>query len=127
MIEPLSALPRSVLVVEDDPLFGELVRDVLGAAGATVSLAATSAAGLAAVARERPDVLCVDIDLPDGTGWEFLDELKRRSLEPETVIIITGGIEAAQSRRRPGTFVLVKPFPIDSLLRLVRGEALPEI
>jgi DNA-binding NtrC family response regulator len=118
---------RSVLVVEDDPSFGSLLRDVLEAAGHTVRLVPTSAEGLAAIEASLPDVLCVDIDLPDGTGWGLLDELERRGLEPVTVIVATAGIAATKSRHRPGTFLLPKPFPVDSLLRLVSGTELPEI
>jgi two-component system LytT family response regulator len=118
---------RTVVVVEDDARFGDLLREVLASTGADVELAATSAAGLESIETKRPDVLCIDIDLPDGTGWELLDELDRRSIEPETVIITTAGIGATRSRHRPGCHVLLKPFPIESLLRLVRGDELPEI
>lgn len=118
---------RRVLVVEDDLRFGSLLRDVLEAAGHQVDLTTTSAAALAAAEASVPDVLCVDIDLPDGTGWALLDELEHRGIEPGRVIVATAGIEASKSRHRPGTFLLPKPFPVDSLLRLVSGEALPEI
>lgn len=121
------ASSRSVLVVEDDPSFGSLLRDVLAAAGHTVRLTPTSAGAIAAVEASLPDVLCVDIDLPDGTGWGLLDELESRGLEPATVIVATAGIAASKSRHRPGTFLLPKPFPVDSLLRLVSGTELPEI
>jgi CheY-like chemotaxis protein len=76
---------------------------------------------------DRPDVLCVDIDLPDGTGWDVLDQLESRAAAPPTVVVITAGMGASRSRHRPGTYLLLKPFPIDSLLRLVSGEELPEI
>jgi two-component system LytT family response regulator len=118
---------RTVVLVEDDPRFGELLREVLVASGVEVQLLTTSAAGLESIEKSQPDVLCLDIDLPDGTGWELLDELERRSIEPERVIITTAGIGATRSRRRPGTFILLKPFPVESLLRLVRGDELPEI
>ena len=118
---------RNVVVVEDDPSFGSLLKDVLEAAGHSVRLAPTSAEGLAAIEASLPDVLCVDIDLPDGTGWGLLDELEHRGLAPATVIVATAGIAASKSRHRPGTFLLPKPFPVDSLLRLVSGAELPEI
>jgi len=127
MSETRQVLPRSVLVVEDDPRFGALLHDVLEAAGHQVELAVTSAAALVAIETSLPDVLCVDIDLPDGTGWALLDELERRAMEPATVVVTSASIGASMSRHRPGTFILPKPFPIDSLLRLVNGEQLPEI
>jgi CheY-like chemotaxis protein len=104
-----------------------LLVEVLETAGHDVELATTSAAALAAAEASIPDVICVDIDLPDGTGWSLLDELERRGIEPATVVVATAGMGATTSRHRPGTFLLPKPFPVDSLLRLVSGEALPEI
>jgi CheY-like chemotaxis protein len=71
--------------------------------------------------------MCLDIDLPDGTGWGLLDELVERGISPEQVVIATASMAASRSRRRPGTFLLPKPFPIDSLLRLIRGDELPVI
>lgn len=121
---------RRVLVVEDDPVLGPMLKSVLEAARHQVELASTAAqAATAATAAEsmRPDALCVDIDLPDGTGWQLLDELERGLLLPAVVVIITGGFDASQSRNRPGARVLPKPFPVDSLLRLLSGEEAPDI
>ncbi|RPI20240.1 MAG: response regulator [Actinobacteria bacterium] len=118
---------RRVLVVEDDPSFGSLLRVVLEAAGHEVKVVTTSAEALAAVESMVPDVLCVDIDLPDGTGWALLDEIEHRGIEPSRVVVASAGIGVSMSRHRPGTFLLPKPFPVDSLLRLVSGEELPEI
>lgn len=118
---------RRVLVVEDDLRFGTLLCEVLVAAGHRAELAATSAAALVAVEANLPDVICVDIDLPDGTGWELLDELERKAIEPAVVVVTSASIGASTTRHRPGTFILPKPFPIDSLLRLVNGDQLPEI
>lgn len=114
-------------MVEDDPVFGSLLVDVLEAAGHRARLAPSSAIALKEIESAVPDVLCLDIDLPDGTGWGLLDELVDRGIDPDRVIVATASMAASLSRRRPGTFLLPKPFPIDSLLRLVRGDELPEI
>ena len=119
--------PRYVLVVEDDPAFGSLLVEVLEAAGHRAELAANSADALKSIELSTPDLLCLDLDLPDGTGWALLDELERRSVELPRVVVVSAGVGASPSQRRPGTFLLPKPFPIDSLLRLVSGEELPEI
>jgi DNA-binding response OmpR family regulator len=119
--------PRHVLVVEDDPSFGSLLIEVLEAAGHRAELAVDGADALRSIEASTPDVLCLDIDLPDGTGWTLLDELQRRSIEVPRVVVVSAGVGVSPSRRRPGTFLLPKPFPIDSLLRLVSGEELPEI
>jgi two-component system OmpR family response regulator len=116
-----------VLVVEDDPVLGAVLHDVLEAAGHRVEVATSAADAVAAAEEILPDAVCVDIDLPDGTGWELLDELERRMIVPPTVVVATAGFDASQSRHRPGTHLLPKPFPVDSLLRLLSGEEPPEI
>ena len=54
---------------------------------------------LAAIEAQSPDVLCVVIDWPDGTGWELLDELERRAIEPATVVVTSASIGASNRRR----------------------------
>jgi CheY-like chemotaxis protein len=118
---------RDVLVVEDDPVLGALLVDVLEAAGHRARLAQSSATALEAIEAAIPDVLCLDIDLPDGTGWGLLDQLADRGISPDRVVVATAGMAASRSRHRPGTFLLPKPFPLDSLLRLVSGAEPQEI
>jgi DNA-binding response OmpR family regulator len=127
MAERSTVNGRRVLIVEDDPRFGNLLVEVLRAAGHQADLAATRAAALDAIAGRTPDVLCVDLDLPDGTGWALLDDLDSRGVSISQVVVASAGLHSAKAHRRPGTFFLPKPFPIDSLLRLVRGDELPEI
>lgn len=106
---------------------GALLVDALDAAGHLAELARSSAAALTSIESAVPDVLCLDIDLPDGTGWALLDELDSRQISLPRVVVATAGMGASRSRHRPGTFLLPKPFPIDSLLRLVSGAEPPEI
>ena len=71
---------------------------------------------------EHPDLLLLDINLPDRTGWEVLRELKRRGRKVPTIVL--SAVRVSQSRMdefRPLAF-LPKLFPIDALLRLVLGE-----
>lgn len=120
---------RTVLVVEDDPGFGPLLVQVLGDAGHRARLAATGDAAIEACAELVPDVLFIDIDLPGTTGWALLDALEQRGIEARRVVVSSGSMDAV-NRHRPGVFVLPKPFPIQSLLRLVGGDeapAFPEI
>ena len=117
---------RSVLVVEDDPAFGRLLTDVLCGVGHDAVLAPTGAAALAAMASSPPSVVFVDVDLPDGTGWTVLDEMDRLGITPPRVVVSSASL-AALHHERPGVFVLRKPFPIQSLLRLIDGDEFSEI
>lgn len=65
-----------MLLVEDDDRFAGVVRSVLVADGYTVVEVVGSAAGVAgAVRRHEPDVIVLDLVLPDGNGLDIADEL----------------------------------------------------
>jgi len=113
-------MAMSVLVVEDDPTLVRAMTRNLSARGYAARGASTVADATAALCQERPALVLLDIDLPDGSGWDVLRELRA-----------TGGTDVpviAMSASRPNTRlcgelrvvgVLEKPFPMESLLRLV--------
>ena len=82
----LPAMTR-VLVVEDDAAIGRLIRRSLSDAGNAVALAADGATGLALALSEQPDVVLLDLGLPDLDGRQVLRMLRAVSGVP--VIVIT--------------------------------------
>ena len=117
-----------VLVVEDeDSLRRTIVRN-LEQRGYEVREARTVAWAADACAAESPDVLVLDINLPDGSGWDVLRQLAARGVPRPPVVAMSA---APPTRKRldefgPITF-LAKPFPIDALLRAVEHAATAEI
>jgi DNA-binding NarL/FixJ family response regulator len=78
---------RSVLVVDDDPVFRVLARRVMSGSGLSVVGEADSAAGaLAAAAELRPDALLVDVGLPDGDGIALARQLAALPWQPRVVL-----------------------------------------
>lgn len=76
----------TVLVIEDDPDTASLLARTLAAAGMTCSVQTTGDAGTSAAQRDRPEVVLLDLDLPDGDGLDLLPTL--RTIAP--VIVLTG-------------------------------------
>jgi DNA-binding response OmpR family regulator len=108
-----------VLIVEDEATLRRIIAINLSSRGLLVSEAGTAEAAVAAVAQERPDLILLDINLPDRTGWDVLRELRRRDSEVPTIVI--SAVRANPSRLaefHPMAY-LPKPFPIEALLRLV--------
>jgi DNA-binding response OmpR family regulator len=117
----------TVLLVEDDPSLGAILAKNLEARGYRVNRAETLAQALASLATEAPGVMLLDVNLPDGSGWDVL-----RALEAAGRHVPTAVLSAVQvSRARLGEFrpeaCLPKPFPLEALLatveRLTRAPA----
>lgn len=77
----LSAAPdtvsgRSVLLIDDDPAVSRLLGEMLASRGMDVRHAATGAEGLAMVAHRPPDVVIVDLRLPDTTGLQVVASIR---------------------------------------------------
>jgi DNA-binding response OmpR family regulator len=88
------AVPKTVLVVDDEPKIVDVVRDYLRSAGYTVTTAADGE-GAVALARARPpDLVVLDLGLPDLDGLELLRMLRGVSAVP--VIIATARDDEAE-------------------------------
>ena len=68
---------RTILVADDDPAHLDLIRDLLGALEFVVILAANGHSCLELAALHRPHLVLLDISLPDMTGWEVAQTLRR--------------------------------------------------
>jgi DNA-binding NtrC family response regulator len=119
----------SVLVIDDERNIRTLVSRVLGQEQIEVHSAGTGKEGLELVDEVSPDVVLLDLRLPDTDGIQVLRELKARY--PDTgVIIITafGQIETAVAAMKSGASdYLEKPFEHLDKLRLAVGRALDEV
>jgi DNA-binding NtrC family response regulator len=126
-VTPASELRGTLLVIDDERGIRALCSDVLRRAGHEVEVADTAAAGLAAVARRRFDLVLCDINLPDQDGVSLLPRLLDRDPAP-TVVLITAypSIDTAVRGMKFGARdYLGKPFSPDEL-RLVVSRALAE-
>ncbi len=112
---------RRVLVVEDEATLRKVIARNLSARGFDVGEAGTAAQAVESACRSKPDLLLLDINLPDKSGWDVMRELRLRGNEVPTIVV--SAVRVSQSRLdefHPLAY-LPKPFPIEALLRLVVG------
>lgn len=81
--------PTSVLMIEDDPSIAEMYRIQLEHDGYRVSVAATAEVALNTLAEEGPDIVLLDLLLPDRSGFEMLAALNERFPNHPPVVILS--------------------------------------
>ncbi len=111
-----------VLVIDDEPSILRALRINLRARQYEVSTAADGASGLAAVARDRPDVLILDLGLPDMDGTEVISGLRGWTSIPIIVLSVWGQESQKVAALDAGADNYVtKPFGMDELLARLRA------
>jgi len=78
---------KTILVVDDEPRIAALARDYLEHAGFAVVTASTGRAALEAVRRQRPDLVVLDLGLPELDGLDVTREIRRDSTLP--IVMLT--------------------------------------
>jgi two-component system KDP operon response regulator KdpE len=119
----LSALHR-VLVVEDDQNAFELLKIALGVLPLDFVNASTGRQAIALLAGELPELIFLDIDLPDMHGWQILEQFKDTGrLRPIPVIVLTAHHEPVHrliGSLQSVAVYLQKPFKADEVRAHVR-------
>jgi two-component system response regulator AtoC len=108
------------LIVDDDPLACEMLAGVVRAAGFSTAQAASLREAREQLARQMPDVLLIDLQLPDGSGMSLAADLGRD--EGISVVLVTGQATvetAVQALRNGASDYLVKPIDIARLEALL--------
>jgi len=80
--------PRDVLVVDDVEDCRMLMRAMVAAQGHSVRLAASGAAALAAAREQAPDLIMLDVMMPDMSGLEVLQELRAQAATAAVPVIL---------------------------------------
>ncbi|SER45365.1 response regulator [Giesbergeria anulus] len=119
----MNLITTHVLIIEDEVEIRRFLRLTLQAEGYTVHEASTLARGLIEAATRCPDLLVVDLGLPDGDGIDLIKELRQWSAAP---VIILSARSHEDEKIRALDFgaddYLVKPFSTGELMARVRAQ-----
>ncbi|MGC9993520.1 MAG: response regulator transcription factor [Candidatus Cybelea sp.] len=114
---------RHVLVLEDEPLIVEVLESYLRAGGFETTLCGTVAEAFAALARSQPDVMILDVSLPDGSGLDVLRETRASGSLLPTIVLTARGEESDRivGLELGADDYVTKPFSPRELLARVRA------
>lgn len=107
------------LVVDDDDEFRQVMCDQLRNAGYVVFDARDAASAIQIARTALPDIITVDLMMPDVDGWNFIEALRReQALASIPIVVVSGAPDAKTSGQRPlDVSVVTKGEGIDRLLR----------
>lgn len=114
--------PANILIIEDDPAIGELITLYAEKSGYRAEMAPNGRAGLDLFYEHPPDLVILDIMLPEMDGWEVCREIRRYGKTP--IIMLTG---KGESREKLKGFdlgtddYLVKPFDPGELMARIKA------
>jgi DNA-binding response OmpR family regulator len=122
------SMAYKILVVEDSPDIGRLLRHVLSRAGYDVYMENEGPAGWNAFLQLRPDLVLLDVNLPGISGLEVCQRIKNSANTPVIVLTVQAEIEAAERGIQAGADAyLAKPFEIPKLIAAVEDLLRPRI
>jgi two-component system, NtrC family, response regulator HydG len=114
----------SILLVDDDENFAQTTRELLLMLGHKVVTAGNIHSGLEAIRSQPFNIVLLDLMLPDGSGFEVLEGLPKKNVQPH-VAIITGNTAVKSLVKTvlgPNISYLIKPINLDDLKSLI-GKA----
>jgi DNA-binding response OmpR family regulator len=114
---------KRILVVEDNRDLAEGLRRNLELEGHVVGHAATAAAALEMGMRDAPDLVVLDLGLPDRDGYHVLEQLRARGSRAPVLILSARGLEADKVKgfRLGADDYVTKPFGVMELMARVQA------
>lgn len=118
--------PPTILVVEDDPAIGRLLRATLEAEGFTAVVAPSGEEGISYAMREVPQLLILDIMLPGIDGFAVVDQLRGHAKTAHIPVVMLSAIHNPDAKMRAFASevddYLTKPFNTDELIARIRTQ-----
>jgi two-component system response regulator AtoC len=117
-----SAGGRRILVADDDKPIRDLLKEVLSSEGYAVVEASSGREVLQLVSQAPPDLMLLDLRLPDSDGMEVMRRLKERDLAVPTIVITAFGTSSAaiQAIQLGAYDYITKPFELDDVLLTIQ-------
>jgi CheY-like chemotaxis protein len=116
----------TVLLIDDDSATREIVERILAKEGLHLLSATTGQEGLRIAEQRRPDVIVLDVILPDEDGWAVLTAIStKRELAAIPVIVLTTADERGLATTLGATAYLSKPVSTEELIAALRSAQQP--
>ena len=114
---------RKVVIIDDNPLAVESLETLFVYEGYKVITASTGETGLKEVIKEKPDIVILDIMLPDMDGIQVCEKIKTNPVTGNVKVLMLTAYDTDESFdksiMKKADWYMVKPFNVNHLLKIV--------
>ena len=122
-------MPERILIIDDDPVLSETTGDALEMNGYQVLRAFDGENGLAMAQKERPDLILLDVTMPDLDGFQVCGLIRiNPNIMKTPIIMITGrdtGADVETALERKANWYITKPYDMNYLLKQIKKLLTP--
>lgn len=113
-------MAKKVLVIDDDPVVVTYLVNILEDNGYETCTAGNGAEALKVMEEERPDLVTLDLEMPEEWGTRFYRKFKQKPELKDTPVIVISGMPSRHLSVRDAVGYLNKPFDPDKVIELVK-------
>jgi len=118
--------PQVILIVDDDLAISSLVEAILSDEGYRVVTAHNGAEALGVLEGCEPDLILLDMQMPDMNGWEFATKYRAPGRPEKPIVVMTAELNPrAKAADIQAAGCLAKPFDLEDLVSIVTEFAGP--
>lgn len=116
-------MPKTVMVLEDEPLLFELLHDLLELEGYQVTKPKTFANVVDELSADQPDAVIIDVNLKAANGLDLLSKIRAHQELKDMVVLLTSGSDYRQEALKLGADgFLMKPYMPEDLLTALKQK-----
>lgn len=113
-------MAKKILIVDDDPNIVSYLEDFFADNGYETCSAPDGSEALSVVKREKPDLITLDLEMPEEWGPRFYRRLMKEEEFKKIPVIVISGLTGGKYAIQKAVASITKPFDRDELLRIVK-------
>ena len=113
-------MAKKIMIVDDDPNIISYLEDFFGDNGYDTCSAADGSEAMAVVKEEKPDLITLDLEMPEEWGPRFYRKLTKEEEYKKIPVIVISGLTGGKYAIQKAVASLTKPFDREQLLKIVK-------
>ncbi len=112
-------MTKKIMIIDDDPVIVKYLETIFHNSGYITCVARDGSEGIDIVKREKPDLITLDLEMPEEWGPRFYRKLSKEKEFKNIPVIVISGLSGNRYAIHKAVASLTKPFDKDVLLKIV--------